>query len=399
MHILYLVPHVPNPTKIRSHYQIQGLLDAGHRVTVATVERSPADTQNITQLRQSGMSVISARLSKLKSVWNAVLALARGLPLQARFMWSQRLMDDIQHLLKSDPPDVIHVEHLRMACYGLKLTDEWPVVWDAVDYLSGLYQQAASQSVNTGLRWVARIEAPLLKRYEMWLISQFPATVVISRKDQQLFQLSNSHAGRVQCVPQGLPITAMAGRERTKTTLVITGTLNYHPNIASVQYFVRDIFPLIQNKLPSIQLQLVGANPPPSLQSLQNHPGIEITGFVSSVMDYLTQATVALAPVVYGSGIQIKVLEAFASGTPLVATSVALRGLDVKDEQQVLIADTPTDFAKAVLRLLADPALRERLGAGGRAYVEANHDLRRTTKRLISVYQQVTESALSSETM
>jgi glycosyltransferase involved in cell wall biosynthesis len=86
---------------------------------------------------------------------------------------------------------------------------------------------------------------------------------------------------------------------------------------------------------------------------------------------------------------QNKVLEAFLTSTPLVATSIALRGLDVQHEHEVLIADTPSDFANAVLRLLNDPALRIRIGEAGRKYVEQNHDLRVTTNNLVEIYKQV----------
>jgi len=392
MHILYLVPHVPNPTKIRSHFQVRGLLDAGHRVTVVTLNRSEADAKNIAKLSQSGAKVISVELSKYQSLWNAVKTLPTRLPLQSRFMWSSELMAKIQDVLKSDPPDVIHVEHLRMACYGLQFIKAWPTVWDAVDYLSALYQQAGHFSVNWITRQIYAVEGSRLQAYERWLSTQFPATLVISTKDQALFQENHPQPERIHYQPQGLPISSQdAAVERDSKTLVITGTLNYHPNIASVHYFVREILPLVQRQVPDIQLQLVGANPDESIKVLTND-SIKITGFVPSITDYLHRSTIALAPVTYGSGIQIKVLEAFLTATPLVATSTALRGLDVQHEREVLIADTPTDFANAVLRLLAHPVLRTRIGEAGRKYVEQNHDLRVTTAQLVDIYKQVIEA-------
>ncbi len=389
MHILYLVPHVPNPTKIRSHFQVRGLLDAGHRVTVVTLNRSEVDAKNIAKLAQTGAKVISVHLSKYQSLWNALKILPTRLPLQSRFMWSPELMAKIQDVLKSDPPDVIHVEHLRMTCYGLQLLPDWPVVFDAVDYLSALYQQAGQFSLNWITRQIYAVEGSRLQAYERWLSTQFPATLVISTKDQSLFQENNPQPARIHYQPQGLPVTTRdTNIDRDSKTLVITGTLNYHPNIASVHYFVRDILPLVQHQVPDIQLQLVGANPDESIKALTNHT-IKITGFVPSITDYLQQSTIALAPVTYGSGIQIKVLEAFLTATPLIATSVALRGLDVQHEREVLIADTPSEFANEVLRLLNDPVLRTCIGEAGRKYVEQNHDLRVTTDYLVEIYKQV----------
>jgi len=389
MKVLYLVPHIPNPTKIRSHFHVHGLREAGHQVTVATIERGAEDHKHIQRLREQGIPVLSTRLTKLQLVRNASSTLFSPLPLQSRLLWSDHLMAAIHTYLKVDSPDIIHVEHLRMAQYGLQLVDDWPVLWDAVDYLSVLYAQAARSSSSLSLRLISRFEAPRLSVYERWLTQQFPATIVISSNDLTLFQQNNPVADRIHLAPTGVPIKPLPdGQTRAPKRLIITGTLNYHPNIASVLYFVNEIWPLIRQREPDIHLQLVGANPVPAIKALQEDH-IEITGFVPSITSYLERATIALAPVVYGSGMQIKVLEAFLTATPLVATSVALRGLGVRHEEHVLVADTSVDFAAAVLRLLADPDLRARIGTAGRQYVEQNHDLERTTAYLVEIYQQL----------
>jgi polysaccharide biosynthesis protein PslH len=390
MKILYLVPHVPNATKIRSHFHVQGLVQAGHDVTVATLERSPQDTKNISRLREQGIKVISARLSRLQMIRNALLALPGRLPLQATILWSDSLMESISRHLQTDAPDIIHVEHLRMARYGLPLVKDWPVLWDAVDYLTVLYEQAARSSSSLAQRLISRLEAPRLPAYEHRLTEQFPATIVISNNDLVLFQKNNPVADRIFLSLTGVPVTTPPPemQNRAPSRLIITGTLNYHPNVASVEYFVKDILPLIRQQQPDIHLQLVGAHPAASIKALETDQ-IEVTGFVDSITDYLERATLALAPVVYGSGMQIKVLEAFLTGTPLVATSVALRGLNVQHEQEVLVGDTPADFAAAVLRLLSDPDLRARIGAAGRKYIEDNHDLRVTTAHLETLYHRV----------
>ena len=387
MNILYLVPHVPNPTKVRSYFQIRGLLDAGHQVTVATLRRSPEDDKRLSQLQQMGCTIIWEPLSKPMALRNCLPALFSGLPLQARFAWSEALMQKIETHLESNPPDVIHVEHLRMAAYGMRLASKWTVIWDAVDHLTTLYEQAAATSFSRSWKLIARLEAPRLKKYEKWLVGQFPTTLVISQRDKELFGHDSEFADRIYLAPLGLPLTSPTNVPRDEHTLVITGTLNYHPNVASVLYFVREIYPLVLRQHPEIKLQLVGANPVPAIAALQS-PQITITGFVPSINDYLQRATVALAPVIYGSGIQVKVIEAFSNATPLVATSVALRGLDVCDKEHVLIANTPVDFANAINDLLADADLRQRIGQAGRQYVEQHHDLRTTTQNLIEIYER-----------
>jgi polysaccharide biosynthesis protein PslH len=385
MKILYLVPHVPNPTKARSWYHIRGLLEAGHQVMVATLERSADDQTRLTRLQERGSGIISAGLSRPQMALNAARALLGGRPLQADLMWSDDLMTSVAEYTRRQRPDIIHVEHLRMAAYGLRLREFRPVIWDAVDYLTPLFAQAARSGQGLPLRQASGIEAQRLPAYERWLTGQFPRTLVITSRDQALLGKDNAHADRIRVASFGLPMQQVADQPRDPATLIMTGTLNYHPNVASALYFARAIWPELRGRYPALQCQLVGADPTPAVQALTAE-GITITGFVPSVMDYLARATVALAPVQYGAGIQIKVLEAFLSGTPVVASSVALRGLEVKDGEHLLVADTPADFAAAVGRLLDDADLRARLGAAGRQYVEAHHDLQATTHKLVKLY-------------
>jgi polysaccharide biosynthesis protein PslH len=388
MKILYLVPHVPNPTKVRSYYQIRGLFEAGHSVTIATVVRSASDAKHIQHLEQMGYRVLAAPVNRPVALINALSAFTARRPMQSSLLWSNQLMQLIETNLRENPPDLIHIEHLRMACYGLPLSPHWPIVWDAVDHLASLYQQAASTSKSLLWQAVGRIEAPLLGRYETSLTGKFPATLVISKYDQNLFRQENPNAERIHVASLGIPLPPHEERVRAANRLILTGTLNYHPNITSAHYFVEHILPLIHREHPDIELQLVGANPVPSIQKLSS-PRVHVTGFVPVIEDYLREAAIALAPIQYGSGTQVKVIEAFASATPVVATSKALRGLDVRDNEHVLIADTPVDFASAVLRLLADPMLRAEIGQNGRRYVEEHHDIQQTTAHLTNLYRQI----------
>src|SRR5712664_281853 len=111
MNILYLVPHIPNPTKARSYFQIRGLVEAGHHVTVATLKHRSKDAEHIINLERTGCSVIAIHLPKTQALANSLWAVTHWLPVQARFKWSTALMERIEQFLRENPPDVIHVEH------------------------------------------------------------------------------------------------------------------------------------------------------------------------------------------------------------------------------------------------------------------------------------------------
>lgn len=386
MHILYLVPHLPNPTKARSHYTIRGLVDAGHAVTVVSLIRKPADIGHIAALRSSGVEVIAEKRSLPQMALAATMGYARGLPLQARLMWSDTLARRVEETVAALPPDIVHAEHVRMACYGLMLSSRYPVVWDAIDHLGSFFEQTGRSSASPAWRAAGLVEAKRLSGYERWLTAQFPLTLVIGGRDLELFQRDNPCGERVMVASPGLPIAALRpARERAGNVLVFTGTMDYHPNVSAVRYFVGEVLPRLWNERPDVRLQIVGARPAPGLRRLASDR-IEVTGTVESLEPYLDAATVAVAPVQYAGGLQNKIIEAFLAGTPVVASAVAAAGLDVSDGRELLIADSAQDFASALLRLLDDATLRAQIGQAGRRYVEEHHDLGKTTERLIELY-------------
>src|SRR5262249_28581209 len=126
--------------------------------------------------------------------------------------------------------------------------------------------------------------------------------------------------------------------------------------------------PLIRKTVPEVNLSVVGRDPPPRVQHLARD-GVVITGTVPDVRPWMNRASVFVVPLRVGGGTRLKILEAMASGRPVVSTSLGCEGLDVKDGDNILVADTPTAFADAVVRCLREPELRRALGARGRALV------------------------------
>jgi glycosyltransferase involved in cell wall biosynthesis len=156
--------------------------------------------------------------------------------------------------------------------------------------------------------------------------------------------------------------------------LLFVGFMRYGPNIDAVRFLHREIVPILRSACREpFTLSLVGMNPPAWMRDLGREPGIEVTGRVDSVEPYYRRAAIAVCPIRYGGGTRIKILEAMSFGRPVVATTVGAEGIDAEPGRDILIADTPRAFAEACLGLLRDPALRESIGASGRALVERSY--------------------------
>ena len=156
--------------------------------------------------------------------------------------------------------------------------------------------------------------------------------------------------------------------------LVFTGVMDYFPNVDAVQYFCTDIFPLVRAAVPECRFSIVGRNPTRRVRELQAHPNVTVTGSVPDVRPYLAQAMVAVAPFRIARGVQNKVLEAMATGLPVVGTTQAFEGIAATAEDGIRVADDPQHFAQELIALLTgNDTVRQQCGLQARRYVEQHH--------------------------
>jgi glycosyltransferase involved in cell wall biosynthesis len=137
--------------------------------------------------------------------------------------------------------------------------------------------------------------------------------------------------------------------------------MRYRPNAEGARFFVEQIFPLIRRELPHATFAVVGADPPPPVRELAQVPGVTVTGTVDDVRPWLRNAQIVVVPLLNGGGTRLKILEAFASGRPVVSTHAGAEGIEASDDAELLIADDPAAFSRAVIELANREELRSRL--------------------------------------
>jgi sugar transferase (PEP-CTERM/EpsH1 system associated) len=417
MRILYIVPYVPNLIRVRPYNLIRHLAARGHEVTVLTLwitEQERADAQ---ALKEHCHRVLALPLSRWRSLWNCLRALPTRVPLQAVYCWHPNLISQLSTLqspssiLQPQPFDVVHVEHLRGARYGLhlqspisNLKSQIPIVWDSVDCISYLFEQAARDSRSAFGRLVTRLELGRTRRYEGWLAGQFDSVLVTSETDRQALETLHasrftqhasrftSHTPPIKVLPNGVDLAYFTPTDepREPDTLVFSGKMSYHANVTAALYLVHDIMPLVWAQRPDVKVWIVGKDPPREITNLKtSHQPIAVTGTVPDIRPYLRRATAAVVPTPYGAGIQNKVLEAMACDTPVVASPQAVSALQVVQRRDLLVSHEPREFARDIFRLLEDRELASRLGAAGRHYVEENHNWDVVTGKLEETYQEI----------
>ncbi len=177
--------------------------------------------------------------------------------------------------------------------------------------------------------------------------------------------------------------------KRDPHNLVFTGSMDWLPNEDAIRYFTSQIMPLIKQKLPNVTLTVVGRNPYPALQELSRRdPSVFITGRVDDVRPYMERAAAYIVPLRIGGGTRLKIFEAMAMEKPLISTTVGAEGLPVRNESELLLADTPEDFAAAVVRVLGDDEFAFHLGRHSARLVREQYGWNRVAQRFVEICER-----------
>jgi glycosyltransferase involved in cell wall biosynthesis len=269
-----------------------------------------------------------------------------------------------------------------------------PLVVDLVDALSASYRRW--RAVAAPWLWpVLAFEARRLARYED-AVAMRGGTISVVVSEEERRALGRAGA-RTIVNPNGVDLDALAFAPEggAPGAVVFVGNLGYAPNADGIAWFVREVWPAVRRRVPTATLRIVGPRAGRRVVALGRAPGVSLTGIVPDVHAMLRGAEVAIAPLRVGAGIQNKVLEAMATGTPVVATRRAVGGIPVEPGTHCLVADTPGEFAAAVASLLGDARLRQRLSVAGRALVTARYAWERCVRALEAVYLDACGARLS----
>jgi sugar transferase (PEP-CTERM/EpsH1 system associated) len=407
MRILFLTPQLPYPprqgTTIRN-YNLIRLLAQEHQIDLFSFLAPGEEFDTNNRLQEICGRVITAPQPVRSASRRIADTLTASRPDMGLRLESATAYARLLALLQEEEYDLFQAEGIEMAGYGLFAVEHQPqarLVFDDhnAEYL--LQQRSAQVDLAKPMRWPAALYSLIqwakLRRYEQMVCSRSDAVVAVSEPDRSaLVELVPDRL--VDVVPNGIdldeyPYPPPVQPIPSSPTLVFTGKMDYRPNVDAILWFAQQVLPRIHEPRPDVRLQVVGMNPHRRLERLAGQTGIEITGAVEDVQPYIYGAAVYVVPLRVGGGTRFKVLEALASGKPMVSTALGIEGLNLQDGRELLIADEPETFADAVLLLLEDQAsggeFCAELAEAGRGFVESHFAWEQIVPRLERVYQAV----------
>jgi len=395
MKILFLTPQLPYPpqkgTALRNWGLISGLAERHDIALLSFLDpRQPSCVEPPLE-RRCRTEVIHppsrSTLDRLRTLFTAKPDMARRLDSPT---YAERLAD----WLERETFDVVQIEGIELAPYLDVIEEAEPrpfVVFDDHNCEYLLQKRTFKTDLANPFRWPAAIYSFIqwqrLKRYEAKVCRRADHVLAVSQADAAALKKIVPQV-EITVVPNGIDTSVYTPKlvNHRNPLTVFTGTMDFRPNVDAVLWYTRQVWPLIKAEEPEARFVVVGQRPHKRLEELRRDPSIRVTGHVEEVRPYIKEASVYVAPLRMGGGTRLKLLEAMAMGKPVVATRLGAEGYPITDGQELLLADSPTAFAQAVIELLRSRTLRADLGRAARSFVEANYDWQAIVPRVEAIY-------------
>ncbi|MCA9473001.1 MAG: glycosyltransferase [Nitrospirales bacterium] len=325
-----------------------------------------------------------------KFFMNVLLRLFSARPITVLNDYSQDVERKLHDLIMEERFDLVICDFLQPSINFEHIRTLPSILFEHnVEYV--IPQRHYLTSRNPLLRWFWRSQWKKMERYEKEACQNFSGVIAVSVQDRDCLRALTGKQ-EIFSIPTGVDTQYFMPTNGPceKHTLVFSGSMDWIPNEDGISYFISDILPLIQAQIRDVRLTVVGRNPTPGLQKLaEDVPQVRFLGRVEDVRPYIAQAEVYIVPLRIGGGTRIKIFEAMAMGKAVVSTSIGAEGLPVISEKNCLLADSPEDFAQAVVTLLHDSEKRRSIERAARKFVEDDFTWEKVSEVFSDICQNI----------
>jgi glycosyltransferase involved in cell wall biosynthesis len=321
----------------------------------------------------------------------------RSTPYDVNWLWEPGMSRFLRALALRVGFDVVHFDTIGLVSYSDAVPGV-PIVLNHHNIESQMMHRRAAAERSLPRQMYLRRDARKLERYERTACRSAAVNIAVSVLDAERLRAVVGGAETV-VVENGVDLEYFHPRPwepEEPASLIFAGTMNWYPNQEAIRYFLRDVWPLLLSDRPERRLSVIGREPPAEVLAATRDGTVRAPGFVPDVRSYLAAAATYVCPIRDGGGTRLKVLDALAMGKPLVATGLAVEGLGLEEDVHYLRAETPPDYVRQISRLETEPALRDRLSASGRRFVEQYYSWEAIGPKLLHAYELARTKSLQS---
>jgi glycosyltransferase involved in cell wall biosynthesis len=381
-----------------------------HAVYLVSFKRFSDTPESISHLKTFCEEVVTIdmRRSRARDGLAMARSIVSGLPFLITRDYSNDMNRFLRELIGREHFDVIHADQLWMAPYALMAKEKAQLsgysprlVLDQHNAVFMIPKRMADSSKNPFLRAGLSYESKKMAKYEKSICGQFDRVVWVTKEDWAAVEslwTSTANDSNLQLddverrndINSIIPICFDSSTVlptdplSIKNDILFLGGMHWPPNADGVAWFTSEVFPLVRKKLPDVRFVVVGKQPPKALNYLGNN--VITTGYVENTDSYWNGTRIFVVPLHAGGGMRVKILEAWARGVPVISTTIGGEGISYSAGEDILIADTPEEFANAVLQISTDTDLAQRLGRGGRKTFENYYEWKRVYPAWDQVY-------------
>lgn len=391
--ILFLTYRFPYPLiggdRLKS-FQLLKHLGKHHEVhLVSFCWNEPPKPEHVKIIEDSGVNVTAVPITNIGGGWNSLKRIFQKYPLEISFFMDKRFRQIVNNIIEKKDIDIAFAFFMRTAEF---LIDK-PIkkVLIAEDCRTHFQYRSFKTSRNLKQKLVRAWEVYKLRRYEPQLVEKFDKVTLVSQDDIDFMKEANPYAN-YDFLTNGTDTDFFTPNENfdSRKDILFAGKLNVWSNVMSSRILAEQIFPVIQKKLPGTKLKIVGASPTTQVRNLQSD-NIEVIANVPDLRPYLQQGRVFVHSHFGGSGIQNKVLEAMASGIPVVTTPIGNQGIEAKQLEEVMIGKSIEELAAHVLRILEDDDLARKISENARQLMIKNHSWQSIFDKMDKIIDEICE--------
>lgn len=396
MKILQLAPRFPFPLDDGGKIGIGNIYinfsRLGNEVHLFVFEDSKISNDALEEAKKYGKVFLYPHIPK-NSLFGAFLAFITNSSLYLNKHYSDKVLEYLSALCEKERYDIIHCDHTAMARLGIALGRKFdiPVALRLHNIEFMIWQRYAEYLSDTNPKklFVAQ-QAKALKKAEIEIMSSVDVCFPITEEETELARQLAPNAKFV-CVPVGVDTEKFKYvdmNSRESKTLAIATTYKWQPNVDGLIWFIENVMPILKNELSGIKLNLYGKDLPEKFKDY-SHLGVCPIGYVQDIVPCLQKATLYIAPLFVGAGVRIKILEAMATGLPVVATDIAAQGIPAGKSQGLIRVNSSEETAKSIIALLKNKQMLSVIGKSAADFVRANYNWQKNVKTMLDEYQKI----------
>lgn len=368
----------------------QGLIGAGCEVRVLSIwsDKHPVSHQMTDEYREK---------TRFEAVYvdlnvhplDAAVCTLCGESYHVKRFKSQAFAAKLREVLEEEEYDVVHLESVFLTPYVplIRKHSSAKIVLRAHNVENQIWRQMAQGERNPFKKWYLKYCALSLRAYELEHIDDYDAVVCITAEDGRFFKESGCRK-KIIDLPFGIVPEPLEHVEVEPSSLFHIGSMDWRPNEEGVRWFLDQVWPKVHEALPQVRLYLAGRRMPDDLIKA-DLPGVSVVGEVPDAMYFIGSKQINIVPLLSGSGIRVKIIEAMSAGKTVVSTTSGARGIRYEDGKNLLVADTPDDFVRQIRRCVEDQEYCEQVGRNAYDLIVTEYDNEKLTERLLKLYEDL----------